>query len=351
MDRYALDTNVLREDYRFRRNPGQLLLREARHEEIRLLMPRLCLDEAANLYREDLEEAFRESRKAARRLRGLGATTENPAGAVDSLVADYRAYLEALLRSANAEILPYPTVGHEHVAVRALSRRQPFDHEGRNGYRDVLLWESLLAAADASHPIILISHDSRAFGPNRKLPGLAEELSDEVEAAGFPRDAIRRISTVAEFTGGLPSVAALEVEAEHLIASDADIRQVVENGMEEETLDYDESGTFLPGLDLKIREWWVHEVVDISPVRVMRARELDDGRVALDLRADINAVLHASVRVDDLTADSAEFDVVEYDGDEATVSVNRTLESSFEGIWETEEGWLAPGHAYQYIAY
>jgi hypothetical protein len=42
------------------------------------------------------------------------------------------------------EIFEYASVPHAHVVARALRRRKPFDADGRNGYRDCLLWMSLL---------------------------------------------------------------------------------------------------------------------------------------------------------------------------------------------------------------
>jgi hypothetical protein len=48
---------------------------------------------------------------------------------------------------AGMQLLPYPEVSHRAVAARALARRRPFDPEGHDGYRDTLVWESVLALA------------------------------------------------------------------------------------------------------------------------------------------------------------------------------------------------------------
>jgi hypothetical protein len=44
-------------------------------------------------------------------------------------------------------------VSHDAVVERALERRQPFDTAGHNGYRDALLWETVLELLrDESRP-------------------------------------------------------------------------------------------------------------------------------------------------------------------------------------------------------
>jgi hypothetical protein len=331
-------------------SPSWLLLREARHERIDLLVAEICFDEAVNLFREDVEEALRQARKAERALLDLGAVDKAaPAPSIEDAVQEYRQSLRFLLDSANAQWLPYPVVAHDVVARRALSRLQPFDRQGRNGYRDVLLWESILAAANASDPIVLVSRDADAFGSDRKGNGLASELADELEACGYPRLSVRRIASVSEFRDTLPSVPALVLTAEHLIASQSEIRQMVWEGMEEEALDYDESQTWLIGLPVKVVEWWIHEVKAISPVRVETAREIDGDRVALDLRAEIRAVIRAMVDASEPLNESEGDRIVERKGGQTTLELNRLLDSGFEGIHHTKERWITPGHSYSFI--
>lgn len=41
-------------------------------------------------------------------------------------------------------VLPPPAIPHEAVITRAIERRKPFDAQGRNGYRDTMIWYTLL---------------------------------------------------------------------------------------------------------------------------------------------------------------------------------------------------------------
>jgi len=66
---------------------------------------------------------------------------------------------------AGFTILPYPDVSHRDVTARALARRRPFDSLGHEGYRDALIWESVLAFARtlARERVVLVSRNSKDF--------------------------------------------------------------------------------------------------------------------------------------------------------------------------------------------
>jgi hypothetical protein len=93
----------------------------------------------------------------------------------------YRDDLEEILREANGEILPIPTVPHRRLIERAVARRRPFDANG-DGYRDALVWESVLELLNLStDPVALISNDKPAFSESKDKPELAFDLVTELD--------------------------------------------------------------------------------------------------------------------------------------------------------------------------
>jgi hypothetical protein len=297
MDRYALDANAIAADFRFRGVPARLLLREARSGNIGILVPRIALEEAVNLYREVAEGELRAVRKAERRLQALGVATggvliEPPD--VASLTSAYEQELTETLASAGATILPYPDIGHHVVARRAMERRRPFDAAGRDGYRDTLLWESLLAVAADDSAIVLVSADDRAFSPKSSVD-LLPELKTELEARGLAADAIRRIRRISDFTDTLASIPVLQVAAEHWIATRADIRDAIEDSVVEEALDFDQSNTSVIGLPLRVAHLYYHEVHAVTNMAVRAARDLEGDLVGVDLTADMYATMEVHV--------------------------------------------------------
>ncbi len=91
--------------------------------------------------------------------------------------------LREILDSAGAEIYRIPKLAMKLSHDGPWIDERPFDAAGQDGYRDTLLWETLVAAANDQEPIVLVSGDNAASSPN-KGPGLLTELQDELEARG-----------------------------------------------------------------------------------------------------------------------------------------------------------------------
>jgi hypothetical protein len=78
-------------------------------------------------------------------------------------------------------VTPYPATSHELLVRRAIERRRPFDDEG-GGYRDSLVWETILALLQEDEsPIWLVSADGKAFWEG-KPGGLAYDLQEDLRA-------------------------------------------------------------------------------------------------------------------------------------------------------------------------
>jgi hypothetical protein len=345
MERYALDANAIRQDFRFERAPGRLLLREAREERIKLIVPRVALDEAVNLMREEVSERSTEVDRARRKLDRLGALRHGDLRlsiSPDEAGAAYEGELRAILDSAGAEYLPYPDVSHEVVARRAMDRRRPFDAAGRDGYRDTLLWETLLEAASHEEPIVLVSGDNAAFSPN-KGPGLLKELQDELEARGLPRDAVRRIKQITDFTSELPLVPDLEVDVEHALAQPI-VARLLGESLAEEVGAYEESTPRIPGFPLEVDQLFVDWVGDARDLDITAARELDDGTVAVEMTADVAVSLELYVwKYDAYTYEGDDFRISDHDYNESFVEghLGRRVLVEFEAIYDPQESTFA----------
>ena len=79
----------------------------------------------------------------------------------------------------NSAILDYPEVSHEHLVNRAIARRKPFDQKG-SGYRDALIWETILErVAPATDQVLLITNDQDFSDKDGNLhPDLIRDLED-----------------------------------------------------------------------------------------------------------------------------------------------------------------------------
>lgn len=79
---------------------------------------------------------------------------------VDLALRNYQQSLDALLQALKARILPYPLVGHEQLVRRALVPSKPFVEGGR-GYRDALIWYSLVELLQSTTcEVVFVSQNS-----------------------------------------------------------------------------------------------------------------------------------------------------------------------------------------------
>jgi hypothetical protein len=153
-------------DRPLRSNAHRHLLEACADGQINLCVPELVLDETVNLWREAAESQEERWRASGLRLVDMGLLSQDDIDKeLDPLdtAAKKRDELERELAEVGASIPPLPDVDHRKVVERALSRTQPFDREGRHGYRDVLLWETVLELLDDGNEVLLVSADVKAF--------------------------------------------------------------------------------------------------------------------------------------------------------------------------------------------
>lgn len=160
-----LDSNQYISDFRLEGAPIRYLFHYLNNAGHTLLLSRVVIEEVENTHREKVRVALAEAKKVSDQMAQLGLE----AGAH---LADPEAPEPFNLRAALAEyvedivVVEYSDVPHEKVVARALARKKPFDDEGDTGYRDCLIWFSLLkhlAADDQADEVAFISSNRKDF--------------------------------------------------------------------------------------------------------------------------------------------------------------------------------------------
>jgi PIN domain len=236
----VLDATVLnRADWYLERIPARLVLRECREGHLRLALPKVVMAECTAAHEREAHDTYRKmielyewlwEHRTHLYFHDFEPRDEPPT------IAAYQPVLEGILKEAGATILPMPEVSHAELVERAVSRRQPFAPNG-SGYRDALVWHSILELVKGSDdPVVLISNDRAAFTektandkPKSDKPKLDGGLVEEVESAGRG-GAVRLFFTLSEYvkTLGLPADAEVAVRWER--------RLLREEGFEESLL-------------------------------------------------------------------------------------------------------------------
>ena len=175
-----LDTNSLFGLLRHPQRAWRSLLEHSRLGSVRLVVPELVWRELEVKQQEAVQEALDQRRDAHRLLGVFGVLSVEEAAS--ALVGRPPEAVDALRRSAvqaGAVTAPLPRVAHDDVVQRALDRRRPFDRAGHNGYRDTLLWQTVLDIANSGARVLLVSNDGRAFACPDDSSRLHPDLVDD----------------------------------------------------------------------------------------------------------------------------------------------------------------------------
>lgn len=201
--RIVLDSCAIINDYYMKGAHFRVLLDRLPRLDGTLAIPEVVIEETVNKFREDVAKLNEKGTKYDSDYQRLFGEKE-----WDSVVdeersaSDYRSdLLSKVLGPIRHEILPYPSVTHESVVSRALRRRKPFDSMGRDGYRDALIWETILGLLRANEaPLHLVTTNSSDFGT---APQLHSQLQEELGENGFSLEVIRYHSSISQLTEAL----------------------------------------------------------------------------------------------------------------------------------------------------
>lgn len=220
-----LDSNVLVGDFHWRSARFQLLLAEARRGHLRIIVPRLVVQEVANKYAERVTTALGEARRARRDLERLGHdvvwTVEAPERA--EVRKRFEEDLANRLGSAGASMPNYPTVDHEAVVGRLLEGKKPFTSEGK-GYRDALLWNTVVQVAKLGR-VSFVSNNYKDFASSKEGNVLHDDLLADLGENGVDPRRVELLPDLEAFVQAhVEPARAAQAEVASLLESDEEFR-------------------------------------------------------------------------------------------------------------------------------
>lgn len=296
------DTNVLRAELAGTSGPWQVLIERLRRREVRLVVPELVWLELQQLVIERLAEAYSHWRRGTDDLRRLGA---EPPPWPQADEARRRAALSAvdtirkIFSAAGGETPGIPDVTHAEMVRRALARRRPFDAGGKDGYRDALLWETVLSLAESGQRVMLVSSDARAFAtskgePDRLHPHLAADVAARA-AGGGAVELARSLGHAAELVDADAALARSLVD--RLLSGGGLVAEIMQELSEQA------EGKVLPGELLRRLGWSsfvvdaeVSTITDLHDFGVVSAARIDAERTAAEVSAGFTVALYLRFR-------------------------------------------------------
>jgi hypothetical protein len=193
----VVDTTVFGQGFSSRSADVRLLKGFLDRTSAQFCVPEIVIDEAANLVKKSVEDV---NHKLDSVLRLTGDQAGYPKLNPIEKVSIYRKALEELLKSLSTRILPYPDVDHHGLVLRALVPSKPFVLGGR-GYRDALIWFSVLRLAkESKEEICFISANSDDWCQTKKELRLHADLLEDLIKLDIEVSRIRLFLSLGDFT-------------------------------------------------------------------------------------------------------------------------------------------------------
>jgi hypothetical protein len=165
------DSNTLFADLTLTRSVAQKFANWCRILDARVNVPSVVRDEIVGHYRREVQEKAKAGLALQEKLETFGVRLPESWGTTLSevcgdAVATFEQRTTEKMRTLGWEIAPYPAVLHETLVHDAVERRRPFAENGA-GYRDALIWHSVLEIAGASQSrVLLVSKDGDFRAPD-----------------------------------------------------------------------------------------------------------------------------------------------------------------------------------------
>lgn len=162
-----IDSSIICADFQLKGSYFRVLFDSLDRIGARLSIPQLVVDEVKNKYAECLWDNKSKTDRIMldfKRLTGEVIANSVSEDFVKEKLKDYNQMLTNKLSELEAIILKYPAIPHEHLVQRALSRKKPFSESGK-GYRDSLIWESVveLMSENKNETVYFINANSHDF--------------------------------------------------------------------------------------------------------------------------------------------------------------------------------------------
>ena len=152
----VLDTNIIFSDFHFKGAKIKNLCESIKSTGNTVYIPEVVIDESINKYREELQSGkVKIERGLSDVYRLTGKDIYDPS-IVDTFISNeiknYAKNIREQIKKLGIKTIPYPTITHEELVMRDLARKRPFQESGK-GYRDALIWMSVLSICERTSDI------------------------------------------------------------------------------------------------------------------------------------------------------------------------------------------------------
>lgn len=196
-----LDSSILCTDFYMRGTHFELLRRAT---GVHIILAEIVIDEVKNKHKERILSQLQSLNKNVKELNRL---TDSPIQFIDeTLVAkeesEYSDFIDMFLIESGSTIAEmYPDISHKEIVERSLQRKKPFKSDGKDGYRDFLVWNTFLQTAKsyAMETSCFITLNKKDFSDTKNEKLLHQDLIEDVSKAGIDKNKVQYWTSLKEF--------------------------------------------------------------------------------------------------------------------------------------------------------
>jgi hypothetical protein len=193
----VLDTNIVFNNWYLSSPHFYILEKYLNVSESKLFVPEIVVLESKNLFKREFTKLIKDIARLRRLLPEGDGLQELPD--IDEKCLVYNTKLDERLAELNAERPGHSDIPHDAIVARALVPHKPFREKDR-GYRDTLLWETILRKIVTNETTtFLISDNYKDFAniPTDRM--LHADLIKDLISGGLPEASVQFYSNLKSF--------------------------------------------------------------------------------------------------------------------------------------------------------
>jgi len=287
-----LDTGILVRDFVMQGTTFKTFLGGLERVGYTWYVPRVVLDETINKYGEMFEKTLNGTRRLG--VKSLEFVTGTTITSSDEAKNEYQAYLLRNLQRVNAQVVDYPEVAHAELMERALARKKPFRKSDTGGYRDTLIWMTILQKLSEHARISFITSNTTDFSdPSNKI-NLHPHLVEDINELGQDTGEISFFITLDSFVEQhiRPTLELLDntrTQIENDTYEEFNLHDLLVSHLMETIEHIDLEPTDI-GFPLEYESPTISAIEDVLNIRNVDARRLSDNEILVSFSAEIEGV-------------------------------------------------------------
>lgn len=196
-----VDSSVLCSDYFMK----SIKFRSIKKAGFHIVLSEIVIAEVKNKYRETLQDGIKKANSGIEAIKILGVDLEKIADeTLNNALTVYSDYLDMfVIESGWSCPEPYPNVSHDDIVNRALLRKKPFKEDGKNGYRDYLVWRTftnfVCSQGNKDDDYYFLTLNTSDFSDRADKTKLHSDLQEELSALNLGNKKVHYYSLLTNF--------------------------------------------------------------------------------------------------------------------------------------------------------